>query len=254
MFKATLKQFLIGSFSVLFVSCRVHYAPNENSTPMLYEKNQFIASGSLSGGLKTTSVVFNTAYALTNHIGIGYQHSNYGKKISFDQAYDNTIHRDGYYDELLLGYFGRIKTNTIYEIYFNYGQGGNHNLYDPYLNYTGSFDGNSTIHYRKSALNLAYGVIEKNIEFSYGVKLSNVDFYSINSFGISNSVIIGELNYIKRNQNFFFVEPNATIKYGFDKLKLYNKFGFTIGPSVDKFNYEVMRFSFGIEFNYKKRK
>ncbi len=254
MLKTSTKLIIIGLITVLFTSCRVHYAPSETSTPLLYEKNQFIASGSLSGGLKTTSVVFNTAYALTNHIGIGYQHSNYGKKINIDQIYDNTFHRDGYYDEILLGYFGKLKPNNIYEIYINYGEGGNHNLYDPYLNLTGNFDGHSTLYYRKSAINLAYGILEKNLEFSYGIKLSNVDFYSVRSFGISRSEIINELDYISKHRNFFFIEPNATIKYGFEKLKFYNKFSFSLCPFVESLNYEVMRISFGMELNFKKRK
>lgn len=253
MFKITTKIIIIGLFSILSTSCRVHYAPSETSTPMLYEKNHFIAAGSFSGGLKTTSLVFNTAYAISNNIGIGIQHSNYGGEIKVDQVYNNTLKRNGYYDEIFVGYFKKVKTNNLYEIYLNYGIGGNHNLYDPLFS-NNYFDGNSTIRYNKMALNLAYGFIEKNIESSFGVKFSNVNFYSVNSYGVYSSQIINELNFIRQRQNFFFLEPNATIKYGFDKFKFYNKLGFTIGTSVDKFNYEVMRISFGIEFNYKKSK
>ncbi|MDQ3536438.1 MAG: hypothetical protein M3421_12520 [Bacteroidota bacterium] len=93
------------------------YKPNMVNTPQLSEKNEFKGSGNIN--ITTPALDIQTAYALSDHIGIMANISTGGKII----ITDTTNSHKHTFGELGVGYFYKLGDNAIFAFFGGFGRG-----------------------------------------------------------------------------------------------------------------------------------
>lgn len=201
---------LVYLTSLVITSCSSIYMPNVPNSPMLSAKNEIHASGhvSLKGNLS-----FNTAYALSDHIG-----------VLFNGSFINQSQRKKDFNQDLVelggGYYTTFGTdnNRILEIYGGFGRGTTNRIYRTYDNDLLVFTDNQNIRFNKSFIQVNYSTKEKKsltlfskkYPLNYGtiIRLSHVNMsnFTRNNLAqpLEDNVFIEPVFFtrLKLNQNF----------------------------------------------------
>jgi hypothetical protein len=112
---------LFAFCSLLFASCSSVYMPNVPNTPMLSANGELHASGHVS--LKG-NVSLNTAYAVSDHIGV-LANGSFMKSETSKKDFDQSLFEGG------VGYFDTFgpDNSRIFELYAGMGTGGTDRIY-----------------------------------------------------------------------------------------------------------------------------
>lgn len=220
---------LVLAVAGLLSSCAPLYVPNTVNTPIFTEKGEFQASA-FAG---TSGFDVQVAYAATDHLGF-MVNGNFEDYES--EPYDE--YRKSSFVEFGVGYFEKTESNSILEIYGGAGFGSIQGLYDDY-----SFWSNDDIAINASTFRVfvqpALGMWWDQIEGSVAPRLVFVKI-------MENSVA----------QSAVFLEPTATIRAGFQKVKVVMQAGLSFPLNEDRvnFDYAPLMISVGIHAKLNRKK
>ena len=214
-----------------FYACAPVYLPNTVNTPLLTKRHDTRLAVYAS---PATGYDAQTAYAVTNHIGVMFNGSYRNKR----PTYQYSDYNRNYLFEGAIGYFKAVKKQR-FEIYAGYGFGQNDSRFrninsgaphDSYLD-------NSTIttaNIKKAFLQATLGTAYRNFEIAATTRYT---FINIDDFYKADDV------------QGFFIEPVTTLKIGLKHLKIVSKAGFSIGGYLTdvRYDHQPLILSAGLE-------
>jgi hypothetical protein len=207
--------------AVLLSSCsHYYYVADIQNVPLFKEKNQYRLSGAFGFGDESKCIEVQTAYALSDKIGILANFmSAWGGDVS-DRDYGRGTCLDGG-----IGYFKPIKDFGVFEFYGGMG-GSIQHLEFTGLHYnqtTGAiyneYDGSADLSSFKLFIQPSFGVTYSVFDFIASTRISSLSFMSVQNNIYGNTYQYDDLNSIS-NKGQFFVEPAATLRGGWKNLKV----------------------------------
>jgi hypothetical protein len=251
-----MKITLTLSIIILCSSCAVVYFPNTRNAPMFSGKGEFQAS--VSTGLGSN---LQTAYAITNHIGIMAN----GMSTTRNMTFYGGQHQ---YGEFGIGYYQNIKTKKVESLFYadvfgGYGK-GNVDVYDdggPKTLVTHSwFQGSYQKFFIQPCIAFKFNQTEK-VQFHISLvdRLSFVDVSGISGLASSASKNKASATPIAFNKTvYFFHEPSFVVKAVLREFYITSQIGLNLPYKdyIDHFTYNPIQLSIGIGIllNFKKKK
>lgn len=236
-------------FSIIIIgicssSCaHYYYAPNSNNIPMLKEKNDCKVQAAYSSGNYFEGIEVQSAYAVSNHIGI---------QLNFFTAWDNYEEYGkgtGTYAEAAGGYFlPTTNKKWVFETYAGIGSGVVNNTYE-------NLSQTSKVGVTKIFLQPSFGFNYKNFELAVASK------FSLANFKIKNSTVTKQDNsydfddlQMLRDKSYFFWEPGVVLRAGGKYCRFQGSFTWSI-PSNSNLSIDNANLSVGvaIPFNASKK-
>ncbi len=224
------KQLCVIFILAITLSGCIHYyyIANVQNVPLFTEKNEFSASGQIgfasdAGWNETTCIDLQTAYSLTNHIGIMlnymWAYENYQPEESTVKDYGR-----GSYLEGAAGYYKPFGQYGLFEIYGGVGTSGQHHQYAN--SYSNTIEGTSDLSFIKIFLQPSVGLklnrsdvsFLKPFDLAFSTRVYNINFGKVN---YTNSEIAEYENFSALSaENHYFIEPAFTIRGGWENVKL----------------------------------
>ncbi len=251
------KTFLFG-ISLIFTSCVTLYKPNAIHSPLLKEKGEFSASSSI-GVFGTGLINLQAAYAIANNTGImidGMYHER--RIISADSSLEKL---NMFHGEAGAGYFKPFSNNMgLFQCYGGVGIGTTSDK----IEHTTDPIPEVNAKYYNIFIQPGVGLINKNIEVAFDVRMNYVRLFNIHAFLTDKFEWWNSNFHYYSDTSFYFVnlEPALTVKVGGEKLKGLLQFGVTL-PTINPDNYfnintasvllyPLLKFSFGISYTFRK--
>jgi hypothetical protein len=218
--------------SVFVVSCAPLYVPNVVNSPMLSEKGEVNAS--IHAG--TSGFDVQTAYAMTDHIGIMINGSFASKDSSTDTDYHE--HKFG---EFGCGYFTSIDNVFRFSTFAGLGM-GKANASDTY-EFFGDHELTAWGYYNRFFAQTSIGAATDFFDAGLCLRGSYVNFYRFE---------YGSLEHNKNKDNFF-LEPVLFARVGWKMIKVQSQIGFSYSVTKNwDLDYQPIIFSFGLCFRLNK--
>jgi hypothetical protein len=225
-----MRAFLYLLICVLLPSCAV-YRPNTLNVPGHTKKKELTTSLTLGYGINLQG-----SYSVTSNIGIM---ANY---IGFNESYQllefKGVGRSNMF-EGGIGYFKNTDSNLRMEVYGGFGSGNvKLNISDPtYRNF--STDAN------RFFLQPSIGYAKKNFEVFFSTRLSNVNFYNVET-DYSLDDLKREKLFNIENKNWQFAEPAITLRGGIKNIKIQAQIGRSFKFNSQKLAYRAEILSLGL--------
>jgi hypothetical protein len=240
----TLALFFAGMIS--FSSCNIMYKPNMQNVALLKEKGEVKAT--------ISSANAQVSYALTDNIGImangAFGSSNWNTSLGTYQ-YKNTSNR--FLGEAGLGYFTPLSDEFMFEVY---GGGGFGKVS---LDIESSFDGQLLGSSRYSADNIklflqpAIGTSTDNVDFAFSARITALKFNNIDTLNYTSDLLRSRRIYDIHQPTFIFVEPGATLRFGYKYLKFHMQVFYSLNTNAYDLNYRRTNVNMGLTFNIANR-
>ena len=227
------------------VSIAPSYAPNTQNVTLFQEKGDAKLSAGLSRGEEVSKALeLQSAYAITNHIGIMANFYRY-KRVNRADLF-----------ELGAGYFLPLTKNVVFESYggISYAQftsrissieplGNNEFLTKNYY-YSRDFT--------RYFIQPAIGFKSKLIEIAFSTRLAALNYrrLKISEDSYQNS---SSLSSQMLPSSHFLIEPALTIRFGWNHIKLQAQLGRSFHLLGDSFPMEVWNANIGAYFSLSKR-
>ncbi len=241
-------------------SCVPHmyHIPSAHNVPLLKEKNECRASGSVGMGLAgafgaTASNEVQAAYAVTNHIGV------FANFMSAIQEPDNGFAKESYLDAAI-GYYTPIGRFGVFEFYGGMGSSRQHHGYDTYDLY-GNFihTDKVRISYVKPFFQPSIGFASNVFDIAFSARVSELFFKigkadTVNGFkqyhDLDREFASRDIRYM-----YSFIEPAITLRAGWKyvKLQLQAQYSYSLDGIEHSDIFEIMHISAGLSFNLTKR-
>ncbi len=239
-----MKNYILFILSLFFFSCRAYYVPNENSTPMLSQKNNLFLNASIGGGLRATNYTGSVAYSPINNIGMVYQSSIYSNGEN-----NNNINK-GVFNELSLGYYQLINNKLLIELYYNRGFGSSKNYYTDFQT---KIEGSYETAFNKNSMNFAIGKVGEQFGISFFTRVGRLDLYDVRFRNIFNSIVEEELNNIKNKRYFTFIEPGLTANFDVKYFNIYLKGSMSmLDEYYTKLHFQQFQITYGLQLELNK--
>ncbi|HEX8333929.1 MAG TPA: hypothetical protein VF622_15020 [Segetibacter sp.] len=199
-----------------------YYGPNSSNVPLFKEKGEGRISGALSGADETTGFELQTAYAFGKNFGGMFNFYTAGGKdnTTFDGSGSGSTRQiekgNGTLTEIGLGYFQPLSaSNMIFELYGGIGGGTVNNFYQQ--------NESSKVGLTKLFLqpSIGYSNDERTLEAAFSTRLSSINFKVKEArfaTGTGGYDLI-QVQYIRNNDNIFFVEPSLLFRGGGKNIK-----------------------------------
>ncbi len=189
---------------MLCTGCAPLYLPNARNAPLFSGKKEFQASAAVGIGGNV-----QTAYALTNHIGVTgnllYANSKPQKKYTY---------RTQTYAELGAGYYWNFKSFSL-EIFAGVGKGKGKAIDSVYYVFQPDVPYEARASYNKFFIQPDIGMKNhKNFEWSFSPRFGSVDFNDL-------SVMMGSENRAVEKRRYFVFEPSFNININLSKQKYF---------------------------------
>lgn len=209
---------------ILFSSCNVLYIPSSHNSPMLSNKNEFQVSA-----LVGTGINLQTAYAVTDHVGImlnGYFYSS-EKELKIEGNSTKKMKELWVSYEFGAGYYTKVFDVFTFEIFAGGGTGQVPADFR-YVDY--NYDGTQTSTMSTLFIQPALGFRSKLIDLS----------------GVSRFSAIA-----MNNQMRYFFEPGLVAKLGYKNLRLMGNFGISIHMNnLEDATWDYLPFNVGLGLQY----
>lgn len=210
---------------VVLSSCtHYYYVANVQNVPLFKEKNEFRFSGTYGFGDYSSCAEVQTAYSITNSIGImaNYMSAKGGK------ASDNSNYGRGGYFDGAIGYYKPILEHGVFEIYGGVGGSNQHHQYSSgFYNY---YAGTSSLSFTKLFVQPSFGFTFNGIDIAASTRICSLSFHQIEN-QIDRQY--AQADYDKLNniskKSYFFLEPAITFRGGWKYVKLQLQAAFTNG-------------------------
>lgn len=225
---------LILLLSFLLLACNATiYVPNSINTPLLKESSQFNVSA--HHGFNDFEI--QSAFALTNHIGLMYNHAFLKEKSADDYIRQNV-------NEVGLGLYNAFPKGLIMEIYAGYGKASMHSYSEtadlspifPIKTKTNNELSDKMVgDYEKYFIQPTIGVSRSGISVALSGRVSRIKY----------------TDYEWMNQSFYdaegdFFEPALTVKFG-EKVKIVGQVGLSFAMNENFGEYDYRIGSIGVE-------
>ena len=250
-------QIGLSAMLLWLTGCVTLYKPNAIHSPMLKEKGELNASGSL--GLSGCGIInLQSAYATSNHTAIMIDGMVHQRNSRSD---DSSVEKlNMFFGEAGAGYFTTLgdKNNGLFQCY---GGGGYGKTIDK-IKISGQPNPEVYAKYFNIFIQPGMAYISKNIEVAFDlranyVRLFDIHAYLYDQFEWWNSDFHF---YSDTAVDFMNLEPAITIKGGGEKLKGVVQFGATI-PTINSSSYfmvntssmlltPLIKFSVGIVYSF----
>jgi hypothetical protein len=207
--------------AVLLSSCsHYYYVANIQNVPLFKEKNEFRFSGAYAFGSESSCGEIQTAYSLTNNIGImaDYMHAKGG--VIADKDYGKGNYYDG-----AIGYYKPIGEYGVFEIYGGLGGGSQHHEYSSfrYDDITGTYhdfyDGKSDLSFINIFMQPSLGATFNFIDVAFSTRACRVSFTKIEKNIYGNTNLYDEINTLSDNSHWY-LEPAITFRAGWKYIKI----------------------------------
>lgn len=225
---------LLALVVVVLTSCAPAYLPNSRNVSLFREQGEAMVTAAAG-----TAFELQSAYALTDHIGVMANGAIFNKKQS-DGGVD--YNRNYLFGEGGLGLFGKNRT-IRYEVYGGYGLGRGTSYKGYYFfNQNGAKPVVASGKFTRLFLQPTVGTNHKNFNLAFSFRLSMVDFTEFESSGLV----------VKPKEDFqLFVEPALTGTFrlkgnlrGFFQININNPV-----PSDPYFDFVNFQTSVGIQLH-----
>ncbi|MBP7731735.1 MAG: hypothetical protein KA114_08885 [Bacteroidales bacterium] len=215
--------FLLYAFVALIInSCAPAYVPNVLNAPMLTNKNEVQAAVYIG----TSGFDPQIAWAPTNHIGVM---ANASFMNSTSDSTEN-YHKHSFF-EFGAGYYTAFGERFKFETFGGAGFGKISALYENDL-----WTSTSQVDIVRYFVQPTVGVTSKAIDF-----------------GVSSRLALVNMKQEDKSTTSLMLEPAATLKIGWDYIKIVGKVGFSAPLTKDvKFEYQPFLFSVGLQGNFGK--
>ncbi|MDD4384020.1 MAG: hypothetical protein PHD06_02445 [Bacteroidales bacterium] len=206
-------------------SCKTAYYPTTHNSPMLNNKGEF----QISGILGTGNLELQTAYAITNNIGIMVNGSyfNEDREIKIDdEVTEITLTHN--LIEAGVGYFTKLGGLGKFEVFAGGGVGS---VPANFREITYVFDGTQTDKMTKFFVQPSVGIGSDFLDFSGGVRISGITM---------------------NKQLVVFAEPELSIKLGYKNVRFVASMGLSLPlNNTDNltWNYNPLIIGLGIQIN-----
>lgn len=206
-------------------SCKTAYYPTTHNSPMLNNKGEF----QISGILGTGNLELQTAYAITNNIGIMVNGSyfNEDREIKIDDEVSEITLTHNLI-EAGVGYFTKFGGLGKFEVFAGGGVG---NVPANFREITYVFDGTQTDKMTKFFVQPSVGIGSDFLDFSGGVRISGITM---------------------NKQLVVFAEPELSIKLGYKNVRFVASMGLSLPVNnIDNltWNYNPLIIGLGIQIN-----
>jgi hypothetical protein len=225
-----MKKLLFFFASFLVCSCSIEYYPTSFNVPLFYDEQQF--EGALCGGKNGYELML--AFSPINHFGV-IATGNYANNDQNENSTNNGELKDfnkHLFGEMGLGYFNKLGSKGVFEVYGGYGQGITEGLNKTFS--TADYDKAS---YSKAFFQPQIGIYNNVFEGALVTRLSLIDMKS---------------KVYDYQQSVLFVEPGIVLKVGYKNIKFCWQFGLSIANEDDvylKFDHSILNFSAGLNFS-----
>ena len=218
---------------------------------MLSQEAELMFNGGFAGGDRASTTNFNIAYSPIQNIGLGYSYSGYNNQTEMTVNGVTTTYKlfDGAYNELMGGYYKQFTKHGIVECYGGFGLGSSNNFYEAYGTNSNPDGGSSNLKYTRAFIMPSVGTKFKNFQASFGIKLYQLNFYKNNMNNVTDTYISDLVNRLD-DKPYYFADPAATIKFGLKNIMVYSQLGFTEKLSANIIDFEQLRFSIGLQFQF----
>jgi hypothetical protein len=240
-------------FAITQTGCFLHYVNTPINNPMLSEKGETKIDAAISTSEYVTSPNINVAYSFLPNLGINYNYSTYK---TYDGSVDPSTLPEpnirGLYNEVMVGYYKKLKHNFLLECYGGFGRGNSTNYYATETLFSPpSPAGYSKITYNRYMVLPAISYHYKNwFSISYGLRVSFVDFRSVERINMLNTSASNDLNRYQ-NSTIVLFDQGPLVSFGSKNLKFYLQYTdigeiSTIYPILEEFKFTV-----GLQFRFK---
>lgn len=218
--KTTRKPIMTVLFlTVLLSSCsHYYYVANVQNVPLFKEKNELRLSGTYGEGDETRCLEIQTAYSVTDNIGV---------MADFMSASGGDISSKNYgkgnYFEGAIGYYRPTGKYGVIEIYTGLGGSNQHHEYSStdYNDYHGSSD----LSFIKFFVQPSFGLTFNALEIALSTRAGSLSYYNINNKISGDVNRYYDLNTVA-NKNHFILEPAATLRAGWKYVKVQAQVGY----------------------------
>jgi hypothetical protein len=198
----------------IFLSSCTHYyyVANVQNVPLFKEKNECRISGSLGSGDESACIEVQTAYSVTDKIGIM---ANFMSAKGGDVSNHN--YGSGNYFEGAVGYYKPVGRFGVFETYGGLGFSNQHHEYtSPYYSEN---NGTSDLSSLKFYIQPSFGFTSKFFDIAVSTRVSALTFNIISNNISGNYELYNDLNSLSTKVRYYF-EPAITLRAGWQYTKV----------------------------------
>jgi hypothetical protein len=215
------KAILFLGFCIILTSCHhTYYVSSIQNVPLFREKNEFHLAGSYAIGDESESGELQTAYSITNYLGIM---ANVMKTKTGN--FEKMDYVSGLNYDFGIGFFRPIGSKAVFEVYSGYGRNRQHHEYSTsqYNSATGTdefySDGDAWLKYRRIYFQPSFGLATDHFDVAASVRLNQLWYTYINSDVVDHPEDIQILNMLN-DRNHYMLEPAITLRTGWRYFKV----------------------------------
>ena len=246
---------IILFLAVLLSSCsHYYYVANNQNVPLFKEKNELRFTGAFSAGDESQGIEVQTAYSITDNIGImaDYMHVKGGDVSGKDYGKGN------YYDGAI-GYYKPIKEYGVFEIYGGLGGSNQHHEYSSFSydyntgTYHDVYDGKSDLSFMNFFIQPSFGITFDFFDVAFSTRFCIVSFTNVEKNISGNTILYDEINTIS-DKSYYYLEPAITVRGGWKYIKAQFQASYTGNINSPRvYIGEEAHISFGLFFTLAKR-
>ena len=197
----------------LLSSCtHYYYVANIQNIPLFKEKNEYRISGSVGSGDESTSIEVQTAYSVTDKIGIM---ADYMSAKGGDVANHNYGSGNSY--EGAVGYYRPVGRFGVFETYGGLGFSNQHHEYSSF--YYNQNNGTSDLSSLKFYIQPSFGFTSKFFDIVVSTRFSALTFNIKSNNVPGNNDLFNELNGLSTKVHYY-IEPAVSIRAGWKYTKV----------------------------------
>ena len=211
--KKKICSLILASAGLFLSSCsHYYYVPDVHNVPLFKEKNEFRISGTYGEGRETKCIEIQTAYSVTDKIGImsDFMSAQGGNINSHDYGKGN------YFDGAI-GYYKPVGRFGVFEIYGGLGRSGQHHEYGN--SYYNQSTGYANLSFTKLFVQPSIGLISYPLDIALSARISRITFDNIENHISSDIDSYNELRALS-DKSHLFIEPGITIRGGWKSVKV----------------------------------
>jgi hypothetical protein len=212
-----MKNLIYLNLSIFLSSCGFYSSTSINA-PLFTEKGQIAITATAGSGFN-----FQGAYAISNHMAVLANTSNYEIEGSFNNGRDLSAKGFGKTNEIALGYFTKKKDGTYLEIFGGFG----HIVTKNTISYRVPCPENAYCIFQNALFNInankyfiqpSVGWAGKNVELAFTARIANLQ-YSNQVSQLPDSVFrLSKYDRLTK-YNYPLIEPGITLRIGTKYVK-----------------------------------
>ena len=232
------KRVLFHCVSIVIVSLSLtsclhyYYSPNGQNVPLFQEEKEIRASAALSAGDISKGVEIQSAYAVTNHVGImlnGY----YCKAENYSSSTGYLGGDNGWVEFMQVeaggGFFQPLGKNLVLEAYGGIGGGSVRNNYD--------FQHLSHGYFSKVFFQPSIGVTNQGVDFAFSTRFAGLNYHKVTYDKEMYYIDHDHIDHIQQQRFYSLIEPAFTFRVGWEYVKMQ----FQLGYSANRTNKDLFQ-------------